>query len=119
MRPSLALPIPHPRPQASRSGLLLKLFIIGASLLGSPAAHGQIVQQKPAQVKAANRRALRETRSTESPYKESHLAVTPDRLRRGESTQPRAETSRELDYRTGTAPNVRPVGLLGRRKKTR
>ncbi len=106
-----------PRPQASRSGLLLLLLITGAGLLGSPAAHGQIVQQKPAQVKAANRRALRETRNTDSPYKESHLAVTSDRLKRGESTQPRAETSRGLDYKTGTAPNVRPVGLLGRRRK--
>ena len=93
------------------------LLVIGAGLLGSPAAHGQIVQQKPAQVKAANRRALRETRNTDLPYKESHLAVTPNRLKRGESVQPRAETSRELNYKTGTSPNVRPVGLLGRRKK--
>jgi hypothetical protein len=93
------------------------LVVIGAGLLGSPAAQGQIVQQKPAQVKAANRRALRETRNTDLPYKESHLALTPNRLKRGESVQPRAETSRELDYKTGTSPNVRPVGLLGRRKK--
>lgn len=117
MRPSLALPMP--RPQASRSGLLLILLVIGAGLLGSPTAHGQIVQQKPAQVKAANRRALRETRHTESPYKESHLTVTPNRLKRGESTQPHAEISRALDYKTGKSPNVRPVGLLGRRKKNR
>ena len=119
MRPNPALPMPHLRPQASRSGLLLTLLLIGAGLLGSPAAHGQIMPQKPAQVKAANRRALRETRSTESPYKESHLAVTSDRLKRGESTQPRPETSRDLDYKTGTAPNVKPAGLLGRRKKNR
>lgn len=116
MRPNQPPPMLRLLPPASRS-LLLLLCVAGAALLGSPAAHGQIVKQKPGQVKAANRRALRETRSTESPYKESHLAVTPDRLKRGESTQPRAETSSDLNYKTGTAPNVKPVGLLGRRKK--
>ncbi len=92
----------------SRAALLLAL---------AAPARAQIAHEGPARVKAANRRALRETRNADLPYKESHLALTPDRLRRGESVQPRTKTNRELDYKTGTAPNVKPVGLLGRRKK--
>ena len=98
-----------------RWGLLLALV---AGLLSTPAAHAQIVREKPGQVKAANRRALREARTTESPYKDSHLDVTPDRLKRGASNEPRPATDRELNYKTGTAPNVQPAGLLGVRRKT-
>ena len=88
-------------------------------MLLSPGAQAQIVHESPAQVKAANRRALREAQRTESPYKDSHLDVTRDRLKRGQSTQPLPEGSDELHYKTGAAPNVKSPGLLGlRRNKT-
>ena len=93
------------------------LLAVGALVLGAPAAHAQIVREKPGQIKAANRRALREAQRTESPYKDSHLDVTAARLKRGQSTQPRPDNRADLNYRTGTAPNVKPPGLLGLRRK--
>jgi hypothetical protein len=103
---------------ASRSGLLLLgLAVLG--LLGGPLAHGQIVKEKPAKIKAANRRALRDAKKTDSPYKDSHLDVTREQLKRGQSTQAQVETSKAVDYKKGTAPNVKPPGFLGlRRDKT-
>lgn len=95
------------------------LLLLAALWLGSGAAHAQIVREKPAKVKAANRRALREARHTDSPFKESHLDVTADQLKRGKSTQPQADIGRDVNYKKGTAPNVKPAGLLGlRRDKT-
>lgn len=103
---------------ASRSALLLFAMAI-LSLLSGPLAHGQIVKEGPGKVKAANRRALREAKKTDSPYKDSHLDVTRDQLKRGQSTQPQAEASKAVDYKKGTAPNVKPPGFLGlRRDKT-
>ena len=107
-----------PAPRASRSGPLgLALVLVGLSGLISPAAQAQIVHAKPGQVKAANRRALREAQRTESPYKDSHLAVTPDRLRRGASTQPAPEGSTEFHYKNGSAPHDKAPGFLGLRRK--
>ena len=108
MRPPLA------SPSALLAGLLLLL-----GLLSQHAASGQIAREKPGQVKAANRRALREAQRTESPYKESHLDVTPARLKRGQSTQtaPEGSSREKLSYKTGTAPNVQPPGFLGFRRK--
>jgi hypothetical protein len=107
--------MPAPRASRSRAALLLVLL---AGLWLAPAAQGQIVREKPGRIRAANRRALREARATDSPYKDSHLDVTPDRLKRGASTQPQPADNRQLDYKTGTAPNVQPPGLLGLRRKT-
>ena len=104
--------------RASRSGPLgLVLLLMGVMLLASSTAQAQIVHEKPAQVKAANRRALREAQRTESPYKDSHLDVTPDRLRRGASTQPAPEGSTEFHYKNGNSPNDKPPGFLGLRRK--
>jgi hypothetical protein len=101
---------------ATSRSVLLALVTV---LLGSGAVDAQIVKEKPAKVKAANRRALREARRTDSPYKDSHLDVTADQLKRGKSTQPQADISRDVNYKAGTAPNVKPAGLLGlRRDKT-
>ena len=108
--------LPSPLPQASPS-LLLALLLLLAGLPGSYRASAQIVREKPGQVKAANRRALREAHRTESPYKESHLDVTPARLRRGQSTQPLPEGSDELRYKTGISPNPRPSSRLSLRRK--
>ena len=83
------------------------LLLVLAATLSSFTVSAQIVHEKPRQVKAANRRALREARRTESPYKDSHLGVTPARLKRGASGQAPPEGSDELDYSTGTAPNAR------------
>ena len=87
-------------------------------LMLTSVAQAQIVKEKPGRIRAANRRALREARATESPYKESHLDVTPNRLKRGASNEPRPATDRELNYKTGTAPNAQRPGLLGMRRKT-
>ena len=88
-------------------------------LLTSQLATAQIVHEKPGKIKAANRRALREAKSTESPYKDSHLSVTPARLKRGGSAQVAPEGSKRLQYRDGNVPNVKKPGLLGigRKKK--
>ena len=94
------------------------MLVLLLAALVAPVAQAQIVREKPGRIRAANRRALREARTTESPYKDSHLDVTPDRLKRGASNEPRPATNRELDYKTGTAPNVQPPGLLGVRRKT-
>ena len=86
-------------------------------LLSAAPAQAQIEHTKPGKIKAANRRALREGRTTDSPYKESHLDVTRGQLRRGQSTQVVPEIRKDLDYKSGTAPNVRPAGFLGLRRK--
>ena len=110
--------VPAPRASRSRAGGLLVFGLLLLAGLLAPAAHAQIVKEKPGRIRAANRRALREARTTESPYKDSHLIVTPDRLKRGASTEPRPATNPELDYKSGIAPNVQPAGLLGQRRKT-
>jgi hypothetical protein len=117
----LRRPSPRPRRHPLASPRLLLALLLGlAGLLGSPRASAQIVREKPAQVKAANRRALREAQRTESPYKDSHLDVTPARLRRGQSTQHQPEGSSELHYKTGASPNPHPAKHLDlRRKKMR
>ncbi len=103
---------------ASRSVLLL-LVLAGLGLLSGPLAHGQIVKERPGKIKAANRRALREARKTDSPYKDSHLDVTREQLKRGQSAPPQTEASKAVEYKKGTAPNVKPPGFLGlRRDKT-
>ena len=86
-------------------------------MLTAAPAQGQIAPIKPGKIKAANRRALREDRTTESPYKDSHLDVTRGQLKRGRSTQAVPEIRKDLDYKTGTAPNVQPPGFLGLRRR--
>ena len=106
---------------ANSSGLRGLLLAAVACLIATSAAQAQIVREKPGQIKAANRRALREASRTDGPYKDSHLEVTPARLKRGASAQPLPEGSDELHYKNGPAPNVKPPGVLGvigiRRKK--
>jgi hypothetical protein len=98
---------------------LLGLLAITIFLLNAAPAQAQIEPVKPGKIKAANRRALREDRTTDSPYKDSHLDVTKVQLKRGQSTQAVPETRKDLNYKSGTAPNVQPPGFLGlRRRKT-
>ncbi|GAA4368049.1 hypothetical protein GCM10023185_40430 [Hymenobacter saemangeumensis] len=80
-------------------------------------ALAQIVREKPGKVKAANRRALREARKTEVPYKDTHLDVSKDRLKRGSSEPKATQHSNKLDYKHGIAPNVKEPGIFGLRRK--
>lgn len=105
-------PIPSQLPLASHKWLLAVLFLL-AGLLNSHRSSAQIVYEKPGQVKAANRRALREAKRIESPYKESHLDVTPALLRRGQSIQHLPEGSDKLRYK----PNPHPADRLDQRHK--
>ena len=112
MPPPRQRPIPSRPPLASHKWLIAVLFLL-AGLLNSHRSSAQIVYEKPAQVKAANRRALREAKRTESPYKESHLDVTPARLRRGQSIQHLPEGSDKLRYKS----NPHPADRLDQRHK--
>ena len=89
------------------------MILLLDGLLNSHRSSAQIVYEKPAQVKAANRRALREAKRTESPYKESHLDVTPARLRRGQSIQHLPKGSDKLRYKS----NPHPADRLDQRHK--
>jgi len=98
----------------------LVALLAGAALLGSLTASAQIVEPKPGRIKAANRRALRDAQRADVPYKDSHLDVTPARLKRGNSPQAAPEGSKGLRYKKSTAVKVKPPGLLEglrRRKK--
>ena len=88
-------------------------------MLFGPMVQAQIVHETPSRVKAANRRALRDAQRTDSPYKDSHLGVTPARLKRGQSTQPQAQPVRraEVDYKTAPAPEPKPGSFLSQRRK--
>lgn len=98
--------------------LLLVGFALGCSI---STASAQTADTSPARLRAENRKALREARKYKSEYKESHLAVNRDDLRR---SQPRAlpqdgRGSLQFDH-TGTAKVSEPsrVNLrLGKKKK--
>jgi hypothetical protein len=92
-------------------------LLAALATLGSHRVEAQIVHKKPGQVKAANRRALRDAERTEAPYKDTHLTVKPERLKRGQSAQPRPELGEEMQYQTGAAPKGSSEGLLGARRK--
>ena len=80
--------------------------------LAAQAASAQIVREKPHHLKAQNRKALRADRKVDAPYKDSHLAVSKDRLRRGEAAPGRPDANEEIDnYSRGRAPNVQGSGL--------
>ena len=67
-------------------------WLLLALLLTTATAQAQIEPSSPAQQRAANRRALREARRTDSPYKDSHLGVTRQQLKRGSSVPVQAGT---------------------------
>ena len=105
-------------PSFSRRGSLAAALLVSFGLLcaGATPAHAQIAHEKPGKVKAANRRALREARRTDAPYKDTHLQVTRDQLKRGKSEQPAPEGSKDLRFRDGT-PTVKEPGFLGLGRK--
>lgn len=67
---------------------MIKLSLLALALGLARPALAQIAPVSEAQQRAANRQALREARRTESPYKESHLQVTPEHLKRGNTEGP-------------------------------
>lgn len=97
--------------------LTLTLFLSVAAVCAATPAPAQIVEAKPAQVKAANRQALREARKTDAPFKDTHLAVSKGRLKRGASEPKPTKGSAELKYKNGQAPNVKEPGVLSLRRK--
>ncbi|SFQ20998.1 hypothetical protein [Hymenobacter arizonensis] len=105
--------------QASRS-LLLGLWLALVLLLSSQAASAQIVHEKPGQHKAATRRALRDAKRTDAPYKDSHLGVTAARLKRGQSDPPKLkpydELDNEVDYEPEPVVQAKKSGFLGLRR---
>ena len=106
---------------------MLPLFRIGWRTLGAAlllalglstlSAQAQIAHEKPGKVKAANRRALRETKHTEAPYKDTHLQVTRAQLKRGKSDQPVPAGSKDLRFREDGTPAVKEPGFLGMGRK--
>lgn len=82
-------------------GLLLSFALISS-------VRAQIAPLSARQARAANRQALREASRTESPYKESHLTVTPQQLKRGSSEGPPG---------VANAAQLRPDGSPRKRMK--
>lgn len=79
------------------------LPILALSLLLAGAAHpaqAQIARSSPGKVKAANRKALREARKTDTPYKDTHLAVPKNRLKRGASEPEPVGADGKMEYKT-------------------
>jgi hypothetical protein len=93
---------------------MAKLAFIALVALGlaSPAA-AQIAPVSEAQQRAANRQALRDARRTESPYKDSHLNVTAENLKRGSTEGPPG--AGQLPASTSGRPNSKRP-LFGRRR---
>ncbi|NML66970.1 hypothetical protein HHL22_17325 [Hymenobacter sp. RP-2-7] len=65
-----------------------KPLLCALALLLASSAVAQIAPSNPAQQRAANRRALREAQQANVPYKESHLTVTRQQLKRGSAAGP-------------------------------
>ena len=99
---------------------LLLCFGLGMTCLSHSAA-AQTVAQSPARLRAENRRALREAKKVKADYKESHLAVNKDDLKRNQSRALPHDGRRRLQFdHTGTAKVSEPshVNLrLGKKKK--
>ncbi len=96
-----------------RKHLSLAAVLLLASL---SQAQGQIEPTSPARQRAANRQALREAQRAEVPYKESHLDVQPQHLKRGSSEVPRAVAGEPRFSRDGT-PHVTTRKFPGLRRK--
>ncbi|MDO7875190.1 hypothetical protein Q5H93_10645 [Hymenobacter sp. ASUV-10] len=95
--------------------LVLSLLLVGAAY----PALAQISHAGPAKVKAANRKALREARKADTPYKDTHLAVPKNRLKRGAS-EPQAvgADGGKTDYKTvKTIAGKESNGEARRRKR--
>ena len=93
---------------------MVKLVLIVLAALGlAQAATAQIAPVSEAQQRAANRQALRDARRTNSPYKESHLNVTAEHLKRGSTEGPPGAD--QLPAATSGRPSTKRP-LFGRRR---
>lgn len=90
-----------------RRPLLTRVLLLSLALLGLAArpAQAQIVHRSRGWQDTDNRRAAREARRLESPYKESHLKPG-RRLKRGQGDRPAAETGNQLRFENGNHPRV-------------
>jgi hypothetical protein len=108
----------QPRPASRSLGLGVVLALV--LLLSSQAATAQIIHEKPGKHKAATRRALRDAKRTDAPYKDSHLEVTAARLKRGQSDPPKLkpydELDNEVDYEPEPVVQAKKPGFLGLRR---
>jgi hypothetical protein len=96
------------------------LWLAAVLLLTTTAAHAQIEASSPASQRAANRRALREARRTDAPYKDSHLDVSRHPQRPGDSAPIKPAMSEPRFDRDGTSHVSEPkrLGLRLRKRKT-
>ena len=94
-------------------------WLLLALSLATATAQAQIAPSSPAQQRAANRRALREARRTDSPYKDSHLGVTRQQLKRGSSAPVQAGTEEPRSDQAGPPSATEPKhpGLRLRKPK--
>ena len=92
--------------------------LVLATLLATAAA-AQIAPTSPAQQRADNRRALREARRTETPYKDSHLTITAQQLKRGGSEARVAAADEPRFDRDGTPHATEPKYPALRRRKAK
>ncbi|TDN40090.1 hypothetical protein A8B98_15985 [Hymenobacter sp. UV11] len=88
------------------------------SLLLATAAQAQIAPTSPARQRADNRRALREARSTDLPYQDSHLDVTRQQLQRG-GTAPGPRVAGEPRFDRHGRPRGSEAGFLGLRRRVK
>jgi len=106
--------------KATRLSNLLPILVLSLLLAGGGhPALAQISHAGPGKVKAANRKALREARKTDTPYKDTHLAVPKNRLKRGAS-EPEAvgADGGKTDYKTvKTITGKESNGEARRRKR--
>lgn len=103
------------RPMPTFRGVSKSLALL-VLLLWGHASMAQIEHKKPRSIEAENRRAVRENRDADVPYKDSHLDIDRDKSQRGHSDQSRAERKAKVNsYDHGLAPNAKGPGMFGLR----
>lgn len=94
-----------------------RLLCTGLLLL-SAVAQAQIMPTSPARQRAAERQARREARHTDAPYKESHLDVASQPVRRG-SSAPRSRVAGEPRFSRDGTPHVTEPRFPGLRRRAK
>lgn len=92
--------------------------LLGSLLLLATTAQAQIAPTSPARQRADNRRALREAHRTDLPYQDSHLDVTRQQLRRG-NTDPGSHVAGEPRFDRHGRPRGSEAGFLGLRRRAK
>ncbi|MVN76164.1 hypothetical protein GO988_07490 [Hymenobacter sp. HMF4947] len=95
---------------------MFRSSILAVAWLLSTVALAQIAPTSPARQRAENRRALREARATEAEYKDSHLDVTRQHLKRGGLAAPAPLAGEPRFDRDGT-PHVTTPKYPGLRRR--